>query len=136
MSMPRERCASSPEERGRIASADAIRVRGYALPIDHSPSPGSLRDPASPRWGEVKRKRALALHSQPALPIHSKTFKSVVQRPQPLRVTGYRLARIGAGRPGLVAVTHHHIGTHQPEPSLDIVAVLLQAACQPIDHAT
>ena len=35
----------------------------------------------------------------------------------------------------LVALAHHHIGPHQPQPSLDIVAVLLQPGGEPLDHA-
>ena len=35
----------------------------------------------------------------------------------------------------LVAIAHHHIGANQPQPSLDVVAILLQPRRQPVDHA-
>ena len=44
---------TSPIGRGRIASTDAILVRGYVYRESSGPSPGSLRDPTSPDWKEV-----------------------------------------------------------------------------------
>jgi|UPI00042795A0 hypothetical protein len=43
----------SPAGRGRIASKDAIRVRGLALSWDLIPSPGATRRPLP--TGEVKK---------------------------------------------------------------------------------
>src|SRR5665647_2353402 len=42
---------SPPCGRGRIASSDAIRVRGYALTIDLNPSP-QPSPPVGEGWGE------------------------------------------------------------------------------------
>ena len=48
---------TSPCGRGRIASPDAIRVRGYGPSIVEPPSPELLRNSTSPRRGEVNRVR-------------------------------------------------------------------------------
>jgi hypothetical protein len=43
---------TSPIGRGRIASKEAIRVRGYVLTWNRAPSPGAMRRPlpAGERW--------------------------------------------------------------------------------------
>jgi hypothetical protein len=54
---------TSPEGRGRIASKDAMRVRGYALSWDLLPLTRRYA-PTSPRWGEVKNPRNAAASDQ------------------------------------------------------------------------
>ena len=46
-----------------------------------------------------------------------------------------RAASLAGRRLRLVALAQYHIGAHQPQPSLEIGAVLLQPLGQPLDHA-
>src|SRR5258708_38783631 len=59
--------------------------------------------------------------------IEPEILQALVQLPQSLGVVGDRLTGIGQRAFPLVAIAHPHIGTHQPQPSLDVVAVLLQS---------
>ena len=59
--------------------------------------------------------------------IEPEIFQALVQLPQPLGVVGDGLTGVGQRALRLVAIAHHHIGPHQPQPSLDVVTVLLQS---------
>ena len=65
--------------------------------------------------------------SASCLSIEPEDLQAFVQLPQPLGIGPQP-----GGRPQrafrLVAIAQHHIGPHQPQPSLDVVAVLLQSA--------
>src|ERR1700676_2887380 len=69
-------------------------------------------------------------------PIKPEIFQALIELAQALRIPRDGLTGIGDGARRLVAVAHHHIGPHQPQPSLDIVAILLQPRRKTIDHAT
>ena len=54
-----------------------------------------------------------------------------VQPAQLVRLARKRAAGVAGGGARLVLVAQHHIGAHQPQPSLDVGAVLLQPLGQP-----
>ena len=62
-------------------------------------------------------------------------FQALIQLSQPLRVVGDSLTGVPQRALRLVAVAHYHIGPHQPQPSLDIVTVLLQSGGETVHHA-
>src|SRR6266481_3697632 len=68
--------------------------------------------------------------------VEPEIFQALIELPQPLRVIGDGLASVGERAPCLVLIAHHHIGAHQPQPSLDVIAVLFQTNGEALDHAT
>src|SRR5258707_14471796 len=68
--------------------------------------------------------------------IEPEIFQAFIELSQPLRVIGDGLAGVGECALRLVAIAHHHIGAHQPQPSLYIISVLLQTTSEALDHAT
>src|ERR1700682_2946600 len=70
------------------------------------------------------------------LSIEPEILQAFIQLSQPPGVVGDGLTGFGERALCLVAVPHDHIGADQPQPSLDVVAVLLQPAGEAFDHAT
>ena len=68
--------------------------------------------------------------------IEPEILQTLVQLPQPLWVVCNGLTGVCDGAFRLVGVAQDHIGPYQPQPSLDVIAVLLQPGGQTIDHAT
>src|SRR5260221_10863241 len=71
----------------------------------------------------------------PCSSIKPEIFQAFIELPQALGIIGDGLPSIGERALRLVAITHHHIRTHQPQPPLDIVAILLQSCRKTLDHA-
>ena len=87
------------------------------------------------RTADHRQTPLLARHTV-IYPIQPEILEAFVQLLQPLGVVGECLTGIGERAHRLVALAHHHIGANQPEPSFDVVAVLLQPRREPVDHAT
>src|SRR5882724_2498281 len=68
--------------------------------------------------------------------IEPEILEALVQLPKPLRVVCNGLTGVRQRAFRLVGVAQDHIGPYQPQPSLHVIAVLLQPGGQTIDHAT
>src|ERR1700722_11821312 len=73
--------------------------------------------------------------SASCLSIKPEIFQALIQLSQPFWIVGNGLTGLRQRSLRLIPVTHHHIGPHQPQPSLDVVTVLLQSGRETLDHA-
>src|SRR6478609_5793091 len=67
--------------------------------------------------------------------VEPERLEAFIELAQPRCIVGDRLAGIGRRPHSLVAITHHEIGAHQAQPTLDVIAVLPEARGEPFDHA-
>ena len=93
-----------------------------------TPSAAPIKGQASLLAGH----RAVPVCAQPSSP--SPLTSSSIRRSL-FGSLGERAPRIGGGGPRLVALAQHHIGAHQPQPSLDVGAVAVEPLGEPLDHA-
>src|SRR4030081_3262027 len=77
-----------------------------------------------------------ASYCSACLSIEPEILEALVQLSQPLGIVGDGLLGVRQRALRLVAVADYHIGTYQPQPSLDVVAILLQSRGETLDHAT
>src|ERR1700754_4299063 len=59
--------------------------------------------------------------------VEPERLEAIIELLQPCGVVGHRLARIAGGADCLVAIAQHEISAHEAQPTLDVIAVLLEA---------
>src|ERR1700740_3754904 len=74
--------------------------------------------------------------SASCLSIEPEFFQALIQWSQPFRIVGHGLTGLRQRALRLILVAQYPIGPHQPQPSLDVVSVLLQSGRETLDHAT
>src|SRR5437868_5899564 len=100
-------------------------------------STSATASPSTPSAAPIKeRRRCLRVMRipEPSAP-ETRSFGQIVEASQLVRIAGERPPRVGHGGAGLVGFAQHHIGAHEPQPSLDVGAVAVQPFRQPLDHA-
>src|SRR3981189_1300352 len=117
-------------EKNTIESPIAFSTRAAATARTTSEPPIIVK----PRCLRVMR--GLQFCASPCSSIEPEILQTIIQSPQPLCVVGDGLAGVDQRAPGLIAIAHDQISPHQPQPSFNVVAVLLQPAGEPLDHAT
>src|SRR5262245_31627733 len=67
------------------------------------------------------------------LALEPQSLDEVVEPLQLAGLAGQRATRIYHGGAGLVGLAQHHIGAHQPQPSLHVGAVAIEPLGEPLD---
>src|SRR5262245_51585029 len=112
-------------------SAEPIRMRRLCLRVIAS----FLRAILVP-WSDACHARSRFTFPGHALAFEAKSFHEIVNAAQLVRLRGERTARVRDRCQGLLALAEHHIGAHQPQPSLEVRSVAIEAFREPRNHGT
>src|SRR6516225_6477467 len=122
------------------AAIDGVEKNTIELRKPYSTSPAAKASTASAHPIMVKRRclrvmlvSAVGASARSSVKPHA--LEAFIELPQPLGTVGDGSPRTGDGGLCLVVIAQHRIGPHQLQPSLDVVAILLQPARETLDHA-